>query len=166
MIALLLRNQITSRCNLPFAISHLRRTLSNGKTPSEIDKDLDKDDNMKDPKGAQPAIEMPKKINLETTLMRSPSDGKFVLSIRQVQALNNSVIKLPAKMTQSMTMCTKGNDSQKGSDSNKSGDEKPKDLLAMTEEELAKKKIRVQKCLKPLRNIRRFMKPGTLERKQ
>lgn len=168
MIALLLRNQLTPRCNLPFAISHLRRTLSNGKTPSEIDKDLSKDDKMKDSNGAQQVIEVPNKINLESTLMRSTADGKFVLSIRQVQALtNNSVIKLPAKMTQSMTMCTKGNDSQKGSDSsNTSGDEKPKDLLEMTEEELAKKKIRVQKCLKPLRNIRRFLKPGTLEKKQ
>lgn len=117
MIALLLRKQFLAGCKKPFALPYLRLTLTNAKTASG--KDICGHDKLKDPQQELELVAIRKKVNdagaviLASALFGYPADHRKGATLGNIP-----VIMLPAKMTQIMTMSTKGDDSCKD-DANK-----------------------------------------------
>lgn len=192
MFALLLRNQVPSSCNFPFAISHLRRTLAVRKMPHEPDKGLDESGQIMEAMKTQKLDDMRIKINEgnfgspASILLAHSTDGKHVLrlSIRHVATQKyNSVIFLPAKMPKTMTMSTQAIDND--SDTNNQADQKTTKVndsdsdtkmkanqesndSPEKESDVSSKFKRMysnRECSKPLRSINRTTKPEFSEKR-
>ncbi|XP_064543534.1 NADH dehydrogenase [ubiquinone] flavoprotein 1, mitochondrial [Drosophila montana] len=145
MIALLLRKQFLAGCKKPFALPYLRLTLTNVKTASG--NDIYGHDKLKDPQQEVELAAIRKKVNdgravsLASALFGYPADHR-----KGAPLGNISVIMLPAKMTQIMTMSTKGDDSCKDdaskhtSDTGKKKKRKPNDPLQKKPDESSEQK--------------------------